>query len=63
LNIEDFDATHAVGLILANSHFERTGMLNLDGVKDNLATMKRHFSFLGIKDVTVLEDSSYNDMK
>ena len=37
-------------------------MHNLDHAKDNLATMKRHFEDLDIKDVTVLEDSSYGDM-
>ncbi len=51
-----------MGLIVANSNFERAGMQNLDKVKDNLATKKRHFEYLDIKDVTVLEDSSYGDM-
>jgi hypothetical protein len=52
-----------VGLIVANSKFERAGMDNLEGVKDNLAIMKRHFQYLDIKDVTVLEDSSYDAMR
>jgi hypothetical protein len=51
-----------VGLIVANSNFERAEMQNLDEVKDNLKTMKRHFKYLDIKDVTVLEDSSYVEM-
>ena len=32
-------------------------MENLDKVKDNLVTMRRHFAFLGIKDVTEVTDS------
>jgi len=38
-------------------------MDDLDKPKDNAATMKRHFKFLGIKKVTVLEDSSYDEMR
>ncbi len=44
VNIEDFNATHTVGLIVANSNYEKAGIDNLKGVKDNLVTMKRHFN-------------------
>jgi len=57
-----FNATLSVGQIVGNSAFKRAGMYDLEVVKDNLATMKRHFSFLGIKDATVLEDSTIDYM-
>ncbi len=37
-------------------------MKNLDKVKDNLVTIKKHFDFLGIKDLTILENSSHDAM-
>ncbi len=62
VKIEDFNATLFVGLIVVNSDLKRAGMVYLEGVKDNLATIKRHFSYLGIKDATVLEDSTIDEM-
>lgn len=61
MKIADFKATHAVGLILSNQHFDKIGMDELSTVKDNHATMKRSFAFLGIKEVIEVEDS-YDDM-
>ena len=43
IKIADFNATHAVGLIVANSNFDRTGNDTLENVKENLETMKKHF--------------------
>jgi hypothetical protein len=48
VKIADFNATHAVGLIVANSIFDKTGKKDLELVKENLVTMKRHYDFLGI---------------
>ncbi len=62
VKIEDFNATLFVGLTVVNSDLKRAGMDDLEGVKDNLATIKRHFSYLGIKDATVLEDSTIDEM-
>jgi hypothetical protein len=62
VKIEDFNATLFVGLTVVNSDLKRAGMDDLEGVKDNLATIKRHFSYLGIKDATVLEDYTIDEM-
>ena len=49
--IADFDATQAVGLLISNTNFDRIGMDELEHVRDNHVTMRRHFDFLGIHDV------------
>ena len=63
VKIAPFNATHATGLIVTNSEYDKIGMENLDGVKDNFVTMKRHFDFLGIKDVIEVTDSLEDMMK
>ncbi len=61
VKIADFDATHAVGLLISNQYFNQIGMDELEKVKDNHATMKKSFEFLGIKEVIEVRDS-YDDM-
>ena len=48
---------------MVKSKFNNAEMDDLTKVKDNLVTIKRHYSFLGIKDVTELTEKSYDDME
>ncbi len=59
--IADFDATHAVGLLISNKYFNNIGMDELENVEENHATMKRNFAYLGITEVIEVSDS-YDDM-
>ena len=59
--IADFEATHAIGLLISNKYFDDIGMDELENVRENHATMKRHFAYLGITEVIEVSDS-YDDM-